>query len=338
MIPKKISDFLFSFGLMILGLGLLFAFTVSFSPSPKQCQYKFFPKSNPRLAIGGDAEQKLPPSRPTVPLAKDTSGYAATFTAFSAYVIDEKTGTVLFDMNPDEVRPLASITKIMSAIVLLDLPMNWSSTTTVLETDCDDSSHHLIAGEIYTLDDLWAAGLVGSSNSAIRALVRVSGLSYEEFLGRMNAKAKALGYKTFYFTDPTGLDAGSVGSAREVAGLLRETLRFEKISQAMKIGELYIQPINKSKPRRVWSTNWLLTKWIPSDFDQNNICGKTGFIGDARYNFAVRVGDKDGHNIIVVVLGSISNEARFTEARDIADWVFDEYVWPDEAGYDILSE
>jgi D-alanyl-D-alanine carboxypeptidase len=338
MIPKRATDFLFSFGLMMLGVGLLFAFTVSFTPSPKQCQYKFFPKSHPRLAIGGDAEQKLPPSRPTVPLAKDNSVYTATFTAFSAYAIDEKTGTVLYEKNSDEVRPLASISKIMSAIILMDLPMDWSSTTTVLETDCDSSSHHLIAGEIFTLDDLWSAGLVGSSNSAIRALVRVSGLSNEEFLNKMNAKAKAMGFKTFYFTDPTGLDAGSVGSAREVAGLLRETLRFEKISQTMKIGELYIQPVNKSKPRRVWSTNWLLTKWIPSDFDQNSICGKTGFIGDARYNFAVRVGDKDGHNIIVAVLGSVSNEARFTEARDIADWVFDEYVWPDEAPYDTLSE
>lgn len=323
---------------MILGTGLLFAFTVSFSPSPKQCQYKFFPKSNPRHAVGGDVEKTLPSSRPTVPLAKDVAQYSATFTAFSAYAIDEKTGTILYEKNSDEVRPLASITKIMSALVLMDLPMDWSSTTTVLESDCDDSSHHLAAGEIFTLEDLWSAGLVGSSNSAIRVLARISGLSHEEFLNKMNAKAKAMGFKTFYFTDPTGLDAGSVGSAREVANLLRETLRFDKISETMKISELYIQPVNKNKPRRIWSTNWLLTKWIPSDFDQNNICGKTGYIGDARYNFAVRIGDKSGHNIIVVVLGSVSNEARFTEARDIADWIFGQYLWPDEEGYDSLSE
>jgi len=56
------------------------------------------------------------------------------------------------------------------------------------------------------------------------------------------------------------------------------------------------------------------------------------------YNFTVRLTDEDGHSIRVVVLGASSNETRFTEARDLANWVFSHYLWPDEVGYEQLSE
>lgn len=335
---KKVFDFLSSFGLMILGVGLLFAFTVSFTPTQKQCQYRF-PKSHPREQFGGDLErQNLPPSRPTVPLSKNNSDFSATLTAFSAFIIDDRTDTVLFEKNSDAVRPLASITKIMSAIVLLDLPIKWDATTTVEEADCDASSHILNPGEIFKLQDLWSAGLIGSSNSGIRSLVRASGLTIEEFVEKMNKKAKTMNLLTLKFTDPTGLEAENVGNARDVAVLLDEALKNEKIAKTMNIGEYYIKPLNKPKSRRVWSTNWLLTKWIPSDFDVRNICGKTGYIGDARYNFAVRVSDRENNPIIVVVLGSVSNESRFSEARDLAEWTYDKYLWPNEEGYDELVE
>ncbi len=323
---------------MIIGVGLLFAFTISFSPTQKQCQYRF-PKSNPREQFGGDLErQNLPPSRPTVPLSVNDLNFSATLTAFSAYVSDNLTGTVLFEKNADTIRSLASITKIMSAMVLLDLPVKWDATTTVEEADCDSSSHQLIAGEIFKLQDLWAAGLIGSSNSAIRSLVRASGLSFEEFVKKMNNKAREMNLLTLKFTDPTGLESENVGSAKDVASLLQEALKNEKISKTMNTGEYYIKPLNKPKSRRVWSTNWLLTKWIPNDFEAKNICGKTGYIGDARYNFAVRVSDKQNNPIIVVVLGSVSNESRFSEARDLANWTYEKYLWPNEEGYNDLVE
>jgi len=336
----KLFNFLSSFGLAILGVALLFAFTVSFSPSQKFGRNSF-PKSNPRTiaAIGGDITPvNFPASQPVVPLPRDNSEYSATLTARSAYAVDERSGTVLFSQNPDEIWPLASISKIMSAIVIMDLPVRWDATTTVLESDCDASSHQLIAGEIYTLDDLWSAALIGSSNSALRVLVRATGLTEEEFVGRMNKKAKDLGLATLKFSEPTGLNAANVGSARDTAELLKETLRYEKIVTTLKTGEYYIHPLNKEKPRRVWSTNWLLTKWIPNDFDSKNICGKTGYIGEARYNFTVRLTDSGGHAIIVVVFGAESDESRFSEARDIADWVFGRYLWPDEDGYGQLTE
>jgi D-alanyl-D-alanine endopeptidase (penicillin-binding protein 7) len=330
---KKFFDFFSSFGLMILGVILLFVGTVSFTATPKECRY-YFPKSNPRVVAAADAVPAvLPESKPAVPLAVNTSNYSATMTAFSAFVMDEKTNTVLFDENADDIRPLASISKLMSAIVLMDLPMKWTATTTVLEADCDNSDHHLAPGEIYTLDDLFSAALVGSSNSAVRVLTRVSGLPAEEFVARMNAKAGNLNLKSLKYFEPTGLDSDNVGSARDTAKLLKEALRFDKIAQALNTGECYLHPLNSEKTKQVWSTNWLLTKWIPNKFDAKDICGKTGFINDSRYNFVVRIADVDGHKIIVAIFGAATNETRFSEARDLAEWIFDKYLWPDEDGY-----
>lgn len=336
---KKWFDFLSSFGLMMLGVCLLFLFTLSFVESPKESRYQF-PKSNPRVALqGGDlSSDGFPQSEPIVPLARDNSPFSTTMTAYTAYVVDEKSGTELYDYNADEIRPLASITKIMSAIVLMGLPINWTATATVGESDCDSTSHQLMAGEIYSLDELFAVALVGSSNSAMKILARESGLSADEFVARMNKKAGELHLPTLRFTEPTGLDSDNIGSAREVAKLLAETLRYSKIVETLKIGEYYLQPENKDKPRRLWNTNWLLTKWIPSDFDRNDICGKTGYINDSLYNFAVRLADEGKHPIITVVLGAATNEARFSEARDLSDWVYGHYLWPDEDGYAELAD
>lgn len=336
---KRLFDFISSFGLMILGVCLLFLFTISFVKSPSENRYSF-PKSNPRIAVvGGDiSEEGFPKSQPIVPLPIDKSNYTATMTAYAAYSVDERSNTELFNFNADEVRPLASITKIMSAMVLMDLPINWSTTTVVAESDCDESSHQLIAGEIYTLEDLFTIALVGSSNSAMRVLVRESGISQEEFINQMNKKAEEFGLSTLKFVEVTGLDSDNVGSAREVAKLLTESLQYKKIIETLKIGEYYIRPENKEKPRRLWSTNWLLTKWIPNSFDSKNICGKTGYIYDSRYNFTVRLTDENNHAIITVILGAESNEARFSEARDLSNWVFEHYLWPDEEGYGGLTE
>jgi D-alanyl-D-alanine carboxypeptidase len=334
---KKVFDFFSSFGLMILGVVLLFVGTISFTPTPKECRY-YFPKSNPRTTVNrADTATALPASKPAVPLAGNASNYSATMTAFSAFAMDEKTGTILFEKNADDVRPLASISKLMSAIILMDLPMKWTATTTVLESDCDSSDHHLSPGEIYTLDDVFSAALVGSSNSAVRVLVRATGLSTEEFVARMNKKAKDMNLKSLKYFEPTGLDADNVGSARDTAALLKEALRFEKIARALNTGECYLHPLNSSKDKRVWSTNWLLTKWIPNDFDKDNICGKTGFINDSRYNFVVRLADNDNYKIIVAIFGAATNEMRFSEARDLAEWIFDKYLWPDENGYADLA-
>jgi D-alanyl-D-alanine carboxypeptidase len=80
----------------------------------------------------------------------------------------------------------------------------------------------------------------------------------------------------------------------------------------------------------MWNTDWLLLGWIPhSDFEIRG--GKTGYIPAAGYNFAMETINKNGHALDVVVLGADTHEARFTEARDAAAWVYGHFAWPDDA-------
>jgi serine-type D-Ala-D-Ala endopeptidase (penicillin-binding protein 7) len=322
-------------GVVLLVVGSLFS-----ASSVQRHNLVLPPASSPRgVVVGGDAvPEQLPPSKPLVPLPKDATSFSGVLTADSVLVVDDRTDTVLYSKNPNKVRPLASISKLLTSLVLVDLPINWASTTVITKEDWDGSSHHLNVGEKFTLDDLFHVALIGSSNTAIEALARNSGLSSDIFVARLNEKAQQLGLSTVHVVEPTGLSDQNVGSATDVARLLKESLKNDRIAHILEQGEYYARPLGQKKLRRVWTTNWLLTKWIPSDFTADQVVGKTGFITSSLYNVAMRF-ENDNHRLIrVVVFGAATNEARFTESRDLADWIFDQYLWPDDADYATLSE
>lgn len=333
---KKVFDFFSSFGMMLAGICLLFVSSVSIYTTTNAK----LPKSGERNWLGGDVEQQtLPISHPAVPLVKsDKVDFLDSLTAASALVVNDQTDTILWEKNIEEVRSLASITKLMSALVLLDLPINWSTTTQIINEDDLSSSHAIQVGDEFTAEDLWHIALIGSSNSAVNALVRVSGLSEEDFVKKMNEKAVILRLSSLRFSDPTGLDSGNRGNAKDIIRLLKVALQQDKISSTLQIGEYYAKPLNSKKQRRIWSTDWLLIGWIPSQFKPAQIAGKTGFIGDSGYNFAVRLEDKEGRAVRVLILGASSSETRFTEARDLAEWAFKNYLWPNDDGYNELAE
>lgn len=323
---------------MIAGVLLLFFSSVFFTERPVHHFITQLPLPSPQVfsAVGAP----LPPStytvtRPLVPLPKNATVFPETLTASSALVVDDETNTVLFKKDPTQVRSLASITKLMSALVMLDLPMHWASTTVVLSSDIQDD-HHISPGETYTLDQLWHIALVGSSNSAIIALVRNSGITEDDFVARMNAKAASLGLPSLRFVEPTGLDDRDMGTSLDIVRLLQNALAKEPIIKALQTGSYDALPVG-GKKHTVWSTDWLLTQWIPNSFNKGSLVGKTGYIDDSGYNFTVRITDTNGHTIRVVVLGTDSNEARFSEARDLAVWTFSHYSWPGDADYKALA-
>jgi D-alanyl-D-alanine endopeptidase (penicillin-binding protein 7) len=324
---------------MILGVGLVFVGSVTFTARPIKNIVDSLPVSQaePFKKGGDELLPVLPVSRPAVPLPRvNEIVYDGKLTAATVLVVDDQSNAVLFKKNIDEVRSLASITKLMTALVLADLEIDWTTSTIITEADSDPSSHHLIVGEEYTLESLWKVALIGSSNSAIRALVRSVGFTEEEFAKKMNEKAGALGLSTLQFVESTGLDSRNMGKGLDVLRLLKAALKIEKISDTLGTAEYYAEPLNKKVKHRVWSTDWLLTNWIPNDFDKDVLVGKTGYIEQSGYNFVVRVPGEKTHVVRTVILGASSNEERFTEARDISKWVFKNYVWPDDEGYDVI--
>jgi len=249
------------------------------------------------------------------------------FSASSMIVKDEETGTVLFKKNEYDRRPIASVTKLMSALVLLEQNIDWSTTTTVVGDNVIDT--HVYAGDTYTLEELWQAGLIASSNKAILTLVDYIHWTEEAFMERMNQKAIELGMADTEFVEPTGLDENNISTASDVSILLAEVLKHEKISEVLKEKELNLFSKERNKKHHMWSTNWVLLGWVSHNFS-HFYGGKTGFIPASGYNFTMQVGDEKGHIINIVVLGAKSHEDRFTEARDIGEWVFENYTWPDD--------
>ncbi|MFA6423709.1 MAG: serine hydrolase [Candidatus Magasanikbacteria bacterium] len=334
---KKLFDFISSFGMMLAGVVLLFLGSVSY-PQVSQ-KVSFLPKSNPRILIvtGGDEQPAvLPISHPNVPLKNDQTECDVKLTAVTSILMDDKTDTVLFEKNADMVRPLASITKLMSALVLLDLNPDWNKVVEITPEIYDANSHFINVGEKFTMGDLWDIALIGSSNSAINALVSGSGLKNEEFVLKMNEKAQDLRLRSMRFIEPSGIDDKNIGSARDTARLLKYALVSDKIFNTLQTPEYYAKPIGQ-KQRRIWTTDWLLSKWVPNKFGDLTIAGKTGFIDNSKYNFAVRIENGGKRAIRTVILGADTMEARFSEARDLATWAFEHYSWPGDSGYEKLA-
>lgn len=322
---------------MLVGVLLLFGASV-FYPKVSQ-QVAFLPKSNPRINFSGGDEQPavLPVSHPNVPLKKDQKMFDVKLTAAASILMDDKTDTVLFEKDADAIRPLASITKLMSALVLIDVNPDWKKMVEITPEVYDNNSHFINVGEKFIMDDLWNIALIGSSNSAVNALVSGSSVKKEDFVFKMNEKANDLRLRSLKFFEPTGIDERNVGSARDVARLLKIALANDKIFNTLQIPEYYARPIDK-KPRRIWTTDWLLSKWVPNKFNDLTIAGKTGYIDGSKYNFAVRIENGGRRAIRTVVLGSATLESRFSEARDLATWAFENYAWPGDEGYEKLAE
>lgn len=250
------------------------------------------------------------------------------FTASAIFVKDVKTGEVLYRKNEYEKRPLASISKLLSALVVLESNLDWSSTTTVKE-DEDISDSHVVSGAVYSISDLWDAALVASSNQSMLALADSTGMTREAFVARMNEKALELGMKDSSFVEPTGLSEKNISTASDIAILLDESLRQPKIQETVILKEINIAPVGKKKLQHFWSTNWLLLGWVPNKIKDFR-GGKTGYITAAGYNFTMRLARDEEKVIDVVVLGAKAHELRFSEARDISYDVFSAFAWPSE--------
>lgn len=246
------------------------------------------------------------------------------FSAQAILVKDQSTGKLLFAKNIYDKRAIASITKLMSVLVLLEKEIDWDEIVLVIGEDSLDT--HIYAGEKYSKEDLWQASLIASSNKAILSLINSSEWNLEEFVLRMNKKAQELGMLDTFFTDPTGLSEKNISTASDLVILLNEALKNKKISSTLSKKELVLYSDLKDKEKKIWNTNWLLLGWVNNNFSIFN-GGKTGYIDASLYNFAMQVGDANNNIVNVVVLGANSHEARFVEARDVANWVFDNYIW-----------
>jgi len=230
----------------------------------------------------------------------------------AAYV-EDASGQVLFQKNSERVYPIASLTKLVSALVLLDTAPDWDRVVEVLPEDKRNSSRsHIRAHEQITVRDLIHASLMSSDNVATKALARTCGLDPMEFVRRMNVKADSLGLTGARFVEPTGLSEQNVATAQAVAKLLRAAAGNEIVSTIMQ-KEQYTFTSNRRLHQLVNTNRLLRSKWRVT-------AGKTGFIQEAGYCLATNIQAPTGTEITAVLLGAPSNALRFAEARRVLEW------------------
>jgi D-alanyl-D-alanine endopeptidase (penicillin-binding protein 7) len=243
----------------------------------------------------------------------------------AAIVVDAATGKRLYGYQTQKKWPAASLTKLMSAMVVMDYHQPWSKIVATAKADeVGGGSLVVKVGSKMKVQDMFYASIVGSANNTTMSLARLSGLGVSGFVKKMNAKAKALGLKNTAFVEPTGLDEKNVTTAEEMAKLAQTAFTFPMIRRAAATMSYKFTVTNPNVTKTVKNTNQLLTLdeevWV--------IGGKTGFIYESRYNLAVQMRPMaGGPQLVVVVLGSPTKKDSFASAKSLAKWAWRAYAW-----------
>ncbi len=244
--------------------------------------------------------------------------------ADSAVVLDTESGFRLLDISADNQQPIASLTKLMTALVFLDHNPGWESDIVVNKEDLRGGAKaNIFSGDKIMIKDLFKAALIASDNSAITVLVRSTGLSEEAFVKAMNDKADILRIRGIEFKDPTGLDTGNTGSALAVAKLAEKAFEKKEITDALELSR-YSFNVSSSVRREVKSTNQLLGRTMPKG--SYLLGGKTGHLDEAGYCFA-GIFEYKNRRFITAILGAPEDEKRFSETLKILDWTMRAYLW-----------
>src|SRR5262245_60330636 len=236
--------------------------------------------------------------------------------AEAAIIYDPENGKVLWESNSTSRRSIASITKVMTAVVFLEDSPDLTREVVVERTDVRAASTtYLRAGYKVTTGDLLHLLLIGSDNAAARVLARVSPYGSQGFIDRMNAKAQELGLTSTSYADPSGLLADNESSAYDQARLITYVSGDDRIASVMRTP---YYTVNAGRRQiTIHSTNQLVMK---GDVDVQ--AGKTGFITKAGYCLATLLRlPQGGPQVAVVVLGAKSNPGRFWETRHLFNWI-----------------
>ena len=241
--------------------------------------------------------------------------------AKSAVLLEPYTGEILYEQNADEQLPPASITKIMSLLLVMEAldrgDFTLETMVTASEHACSmgGSQIWLEPGETMTVDDLLRATVIASANDACGALGELVAGSEEGFVALMNERAKELGMNSTTFKNCTGLDAeGHITTAGDVAIMSGELIRHELI---MDYSTVWMDSLRDGKSELV-NTNKLVR------FYKGTTGLKTGTTSNAKYCLSATA-ERDGLSLVAVVMAGETSNDRFEGAKKLLDYGFANY-------------
>lgn len=239
-----------------------------------------------------------------------------TLNSSAVLVVDQDTGKVLIEKNPDATLPIASITKLMTAAVTLDaeLPLNEVIAITKEDTQLEKySSSRLKVGSTFTRAELLHLALMSSENRAAHALGRTYPGGKQAFVAAMNEKAEELGMSNSKFVEPTGLSSDNKSTPRDLARLVNAASEYAEIRQYSTTKEAIVRVGTQSQHFR--NTNALARS---GEWDLR--LSKTGFIRDAG-KCLVMEATIDGRDVVIVMLDAQASSKRLADAERIRRWL-----------------
>ncbi|RJR15426.1 D-alanyl-D-alanine carboxypeptidase [Candidatus Microgenomates bacterium] len=251
----------------------------------------------------------IPVQKPQAPLLQ--------LSAKGVLAIDSDSGVVLYEKNPDLKLPPASTTKIMTALVALDM-YDLNEEITVGDIVSVSPVMGLFTGEKISVENVLRGALIASANDAAYALAEHDEQGVAHFVQKMNDKAQNLGLTNTHFTNPIGFDdEAHFTSARDLVRLSRIAMDHEELTKIVSLPQVTVADASYSNFHPLKNVNELLGK-IPG------VSGfKTG-LTEAAGECLVTTVERDGHRILTVLLGS---EDRFGETEALIDWVFTNFSW-----------
>ncbi|MCA3237848.1 MAG: serine hydrolase [Curvibacter sp.] len=233
-----------------------------------------------------------------------------------AYVVDQETQEVLFSKNEEAVLPIASLTKLMTALLISEAELPLDETVTITRDDVDTekgSTSRLRVGAVLTRGELLHLALMSSENRAAHALGRTYPGGLQVFVEMMNAKAQLLGMHDTRFVEPTGLSSRNRSSARDLAVLVDvasedELLRDYSTSRAREVADGRRKLMFSNTNRLVLNPRWEIG------------LQKTGYISEAGQCLVMQA-RVAGRNLIMVFLDSAGKLSRLGDAERVRRWV-----------------
>lgn len=233
-----------------------------------------------------------------------------------ALVLNQETGEVLYAKSTDTPTPIASVTKLMTAMVVLDARQPMEELVSVTSADVDTlkgTSSRLPVGTTLTRSEMLQLALMASENRAASALGHAYPGGYQAFVHAMNVKAMMLGMTRTQFVDPTGLNSGNVSTAEDLAKMVNAAYEYPEIRQ-VSTASSYAVDMGRRQ------TEFRNTNILVRNSDWNIGLSKTGFINEAGRCLVMQA-LVAGQPLIIVLLDSAGKYTRIGDANRVRKWI-----------------
>jgi D-alanyl-D-alanine endopeptidase (penicillin-binding protein 7) len=235
-----------------------------------------------------------------------------------ALIVNQETGETVYAKSTNMPTPIASVTKLMTAMVMLDARLPMDEVLTISEGDVDmlkGTSSRLRLGTELTRAELLQLALMASENRAASALGRNYPGGLTSFIAAMNIKAIQLGMTNTHFVDPTGLNSENVSTAEDLVKMVRAAYQYPEIRQVSTSANMEVPVRGLRNPANFVNTNILVrnSDWVIG-------LSKTGYINEAGRCLVMQA-EIAGQPMIIVLLDSWGKYSRIGDAQRIRKWI-----------------